>query len=194
MESSTPGGHGAKVQEGMWRYSLPGLSILLRNIGENYFKKKIKINVNTIRSRRYTSCTYLGSKNKNSKILGNVGLRVGCIWPHVRPSAPQGCVSSEGWHSGHLIWERSGGLFSLPLTRATWRLVLLQLEMGQWRRKGPVHYLVESREVKFLHDSVYFWNQVQELGVPWGDLEPNKGPGGRQKWRRHGCEMHHLRT
>lgn len=57
----------------------------------------------------------------------------------------------------------------------------------------PVDYLVESAEVKLLHDPVYLCNQVQEVGVPWGDLEPNKGPGGRQQWRQHQCEARPLR-
>lgn len=51
--------------------------------------------------------------------------------------------------------------------RVSLRLVLLPLEMGWWRGKmTPVDYLVESAEVKLLHDPVYLCNQVQEVGVP----------------------------
>ena len=47
------------------------------------------------------------------------------------------------------------------------RLVLFPLEMGWWRgKKTPLDYLVESAEVKLLHDPVYLCNQVQEVGMP----------------------------
>lgn len=51
--------------------------------------------------------------------------------------------------------------------RVALRLVLFLVEMGWWRgKKMPLDYLVESAEVKLLHDPVYLCNQVQEVGVP----------------------------